>query len=196
MTQTLANQLTDRRLDEPELRDLMLASLAGDAAANEALLTRLSSLLRSYFRGRLTRIGRTPADAEDLVQETLISIYTHRHTYDRAQPLTPWAYAIARYRLVDYLRRTRTSAGALPLDEVPDLPAEGDSNAIDSRLDVYALIAQLSPKMRRAIELVKLQGLSVSEAAARTDMSESAIKVSVHRGLKALSKLVRQRSPG
>ncbi len=159
-------------------------------------MTRLSSLLRSYFRGRLTRIGRTPADAEDLVQETLISIYTHRHTYDRAQPLTPWAYAIARYRLVDYLRRTRTSAGALPLDEVPDLPAEGDSNAIDSGLDVYALIAQLSPKMRRAIELVKLQGLSVSEAAARTDMSESAIKVSVHRGLKALSKLVRQRSPG
>jgi RNA polymerase sigma-70 factor (ECF subfamily) len=196
MTPTLANQLTDRRLDEPELRDLMLASLAGGAAANEALLTRLSSLLRSYFGGRLIRIGRTPADAEDLVQETLISIYTHRHTYDRAQPLTPWAYAIARYRLVDYLRRTRTSAAALPLDEVPDLPAEGDSNAIDSGLDVYALIAQLSPKMRRAIELVKLQGLSVSEAAAHTDMSESAIKVSVHRGLKALSKLVRQRSPG
>ena len=173
----------------------MLASLAGSDMATQALLTRLSALLRSYFKGRLTRIGRTTADAEDLVQETLISVHTHRHTYDRTQLLTPWAYAIARYRLVDYVRRTRTSAALLPLDEVPDLPAEGDASAIESALDLHALIAQLAPKTRRAIELVKLQGLSVSEAAASADMSESAIKVSVHRGLKALGKLVRQRSP-
>jgi RNA polymerase sigma-70 factor, ECF subfamily len=194
--QTTANETTGVRSDEPELRKLMLASLAGSDMANEALLTRLSVLLRSYFKGRLTRIGRTAADAEDLVQETLISIHTHRHTYDQTQLLTPWAYAIAHYRLVDYLRRTRTSAAAVPLDEVPDLPADGDSNAVDSGLDLHALISQLTPKMRQAIELVKLQGFSVSEAAVRTDMSESAIKVSVHRGLKALSKLVRQRRSG
>jgi RNA polymerase sigma-70 factor (ECF subfamily) len=193
--QTTANEMATTRSDEPELRKLMLASLAGSDLATEALLTRLGALLRSYFKGRLTRIGRTTSDAEDLVQESLISIHTHRHTYDRRQLLTPWAYAIAHYRLVDYLRRTRASAAALPLDEVPDLPAEGDSNAVDSGLDLHALISQLAPKTRRAIELVKLQGLSVSEAAARTDMSESAIKVSVHRGLKVLAKLVRQRRP-
>jgi len=178
---------------EPELRTLMLACLAGSDSATQALLTRLSILLRSYFKGRLTRLGRTFADAEDLVQETLISIYTHRHTYDRTQPLTPWAYAIAHYRLVDYLRRTRRSAAALPLDEVPEPFADSDTNATDSGLDLHALISQLNPKMRQAIELVKLQGLSVSEAADRTAMSESAIKVSVHRGLKALAKLVQQR---
>jgi RNA polymerase sigma-70 factor (ECF subfamily) len=179
---------------EPELRKLMLACVAGSDTATEVLLTRLSRLLRSYFKGRLSRLGRTSADAEDLVQETLISIYTHRHTYDRAQPLTPWMYAIAQYRLVDYLRRTRTSAAALSLDAVPDPPIDGDSNATESGLDLHALISQLTPKMGLTIELVKLQGLSVSEAAVRTGMSESAIKVSVHRGLKALAKLVRQRS--
>jgi len=179
---------------EPELRKLMLACVAGSDTATEALLTRVSRLLRSYFKGRLARVGRTSADAEDLVQETLISIYTHRHTYDHAQPMTPWMYAIAQYRLVDYLRRSKVSAAALSLDVVPDLPADDDSNAAESSLDLQGLISQLAPKMRKAIELVKLQGLSVSEAAAHTAMSESAIKVSVHRGLKALSKLVRQRS--
>ena len=191
--QTTAHETTNGS-SEPELRKLMLACVAGSDAATETLLTRLSNLLRSYFKGRLSRLGRTSADAEDLVQETLISIYTHRHTYDQAQPLTPWMYAIAQYRLVDYLRRTRASAAALSLDAVPDPPTDGDSNAAESRLDLQALISQLTPKMRKAIELVKVQGLSVSEAAARTAMSESAIKVSVHRGLKLLAKLVRQRS--
>jgi RNA polymerase sigma-70 factor, ECF subfamily len=190
--QTTADETTPGSA-ESELRRLMLACQAGSDSATEALLSRLSSLLRSYFKGRLNRIGRASADAEDLVQETLISIYTHRATYDRAQPLTPWVYAIAQYRLVDYLRRTRRSAAALSLDAVPDPPAARDSEA-ESRLDLHALISQLTPKMRLAIELVKLQGLSVSEAAVRTAMSESAIKVSVHRGLKALAKLVRQRS--
>ena len=193
--QTPADETTSIRSVEPELRKLMLACLAGSDAATAMLLTRLSSQLRSYFKGRLTRMGRASADAEDLVQETLISIYTHRDTYDPAQPLTPWAYAIAHYRLVDFLRRTNTAAAALPLDAVPDPPADSDSNTTDSGLDLQALISQLTPKMRQAIELVKLQGFSVSEAAERTAMSESAIKVSIHRGLKALAKLVRQRSP-
>ena len=111
--QTTAHETTTGS-PEPELRKLMLASVAGSDTATELLLTRLSNLLRSYFKGRLSRLGRTSADAEDLVQETLISIYTHRHTYDCGQPLTPWMYAIAHYRLVDYLRRTRISAAAPP----------------------------------------------------------------------------------
>jgi RNA polymerase sigma-70 factor (ECF subfamily) len=69
-----------------------------------------------------------------------------------------------------------------------------DSSAVDSGLDLETLLARLTPKTRQAIRLVKLDGLSVSEAAARSGMSESAIKVSVHRGLRALSLLVRQRS--
>jgi RNA polymerase sigma-70 factor (ECF subfamily) len=171
----------------------MLASLDGDAAAHKALLEALSGHLRAYFKHQLSRIGRSPADAEDLVQETLIAVHTRRHTYDRSQPLTPWLHAIARYRLVDYLRRTKASAANLPIEAAEEVVAGDDPSAVESGLDLQRLLAYLSPRTRQAIQYVKLEGLSVSEAAARTGMSQSAIKVSVHRGLKALSDLVRQR---
>jgi RNA polymerase sigma-70 factor (ECF subfamily) len=179
-----------RKTEEPELKALILASLDGDAAAHKALLARLSIHLRAYFKGQLARIGKTPMDAEDLLQETLIALHTRRHTYNRSQLLTPWVYAIARYRLVDYLRRARVSAADLPIEEAPELLSDDDTAAIDSRIDLQKLMAQLAPKTRRAIQMVKLDGLSVSEAALQSGMSESAIKVSVHRGLRALSLLV------
>src|SRR5260370_23609908 len=105
------------RSDGLELRGLMLAGLDGDAAAHKALLTRLSANLRAYFKTHLARIGRGPADAEDLVQETLIALHTRRHTYDRSQPLTPWVYAIARYRLFDFLRRTSALITSLSIPQ-------------------------------------------------------------------------------
>ena len=182
------------RADEADLRGLMLASLGGDATAHKMLLTRLGAPLRAYFKGQLARVGRGAADAEDLVQETLISIHTRRDTYDASQPLTPWVYAIARYRLIDHLRRTKSSTKDVPLEAAGGVLADDDSVAVDSGLDLAKLLAQLPPKARRAIQFVKLDGLSVSEAATRSGMSPSAIKVSIHRGIKALSLLVRQRS--
>jgi RNA polymerase sigma-70 factor (ECF subfamily) len=180
----------DIRSEEPQLRALMLVGLDGDAAAHKDLLARLSVHLRAYFKGQLARVGKAPADAEDLLQETLIALHTRRHTYDRSQLLTPWVYAIARYRLVDYLRRTKASAGDIPVEEAPELLADDDAIAVDSRLDLRKLMARLAPKTRRAIQMVKLDGLSVTEAAARSGMSESAVKVSVYRGLRTLSHLV------
>ena len=180
-------------LGEPELRALMLAGLDGDEAAYKSLLLKLSAALRAYFKGQLARIGRSASDAEDLVQETLIALHTRRHTYDRSQPLTPWVYAIARYRLVDYLRRTKAAKMDVPVEEAEGVFAVDDVSAVDSGLDLAKLLAQLTPKMRQAIQFVKLDGLSVSEAAKRAGMSQSAIKVSVHRGLKALSLLVKER---
>jgi RNA polymerase sigma-70 factor, ECF subfamily len=182
------------RSDEPELRSLMLAGLDGDAAAHKALLTRLSANLRAYFKTHLARIGRGPVDAEDLVQDTLIALHTRRHTYDRSKLITPWVYAIARYRLVDYLRRSKASVTDVAIEEAEEVLADDDSSSVESGLDLEKLMARLTPKTRQAIQFVKLDGLSVSEAAARSGMSQSAIKVSVHRGLRALSRLATQRS--
>jgi RNA polymerase sigma-70 factor (ECF subfamily) len=172
----------------------MLGGLDGDEASHKALLMKLSASLRAYFKGQFVRIGRGPADAEDLVQETLIALHTRRHTYDRSQLLTPWVYAIARYRLVDYLRRTRASIRDVPVEEAGEVAAADDPMAVESALDLEELMGQISPKVSQAIRYVKLEGLSVSETAARTGMSPSAVKVSVHRGLKALSRLINQRS--
>lgn len=184
----------DVRAHEPALRALMVSGLDGDAAAHKALLRELSPHLRAYFKGRLVRMGRSAADAEDLLQETLLAIHTRRQTYDPAQLLTPWVYAIARYRLVDFLRRTKVSVKGLPIDEGMALFVDGDAAAVESGLDLEKLMARLTPKAREAIQLVKLDGLTASEAAARVGSSTSAIKVSVHRGLRALSLLVRQRN--
>ena len=186
--------LMNIRSDEPELRSLMLAGLDGDAAAHKELLGRLSGYLRAYFKTHLTRIGKTPADAEDLVQETLIALHTRRHTYERSKLLTPWVYAIARYRLVDYLRRSKASATDVAIEDAEEVWAEGDPSVVETGLDLNKLMGQLAPKTRQAIQFVKLDGLSVGEAAARSGMSPSAIKVSVHRGLRALSRLAAQRS--
>src|ERR1700694_64731 len=180
---------------ERELRALMTASLDGDAAAYHTLLERLTGYLRAHYRRRFALIGHGPTEAEDLLQEVLIAIHTHRHTYDRSQLFTPWIYAIARYKFLDYLRRTKVSAADVPIDYAQELAVYDDSAHVESSLDLQRLLAELSPKARQAIQYVKLDGLSISEAAARSGMSESAVKVSVHRGLKALARLIGEEKP-
>lgn len=182
----------DVRAVEAEFRHLMVAGLDGDSAAYQALLGKLSGRLRAYFKGHVARIGRGPEEAEDLVQEVLIAVHVHRHTYDRSQPFTPWMYAIARYKFVDYLRRTKQSRKESALDEAEEVIAMDDAGAVESGIDLDSLMAKLSPRAREVIQYVKLEGLSVREAAAKCSMSESAVKVAVHRALKALARLVKE----
>ena len=165
----------------------MTAGLDGDAIAYHRLLERLTGHLRAYYRNRFARIGHGAAEAEDLLQEVLIAVHTHRHTYDLLQPLTPWIHAIARYKFLDYLRRTKSSFRNMPIESAQELLARSDLAAVESGLDLQRLMSRISSKARKAIQYVKLDGLSVSEAAVRCGMSESAIKVAVHRGLKALA---------
>ncbi len=119
-----------------------------------------------------------------------MAIHTRRHTYDPVEPLTPWVHAIARYKLIDHLRRTRAARAQVPIDAAADVTAQDDHVGTESTYDLTRLLARLPDKMRRAIQAVKLDGLSVAEAAARCRMSESDVKVSVHRGLKALAAAV------
>ena len=175
------------RFAEVELRALMLRGLAGDAAAHCELLAALAQLLRRYHRRRL---GGNEADTEDLVQESLIAVHERRHTYDPARPFTAWAYAVARHKLVDHLRRQRVRA-ALPLDDFEDMfPAADDHDAGDAQRDVATLLAELPAAQRAAIRLTRIEGYSIEEAASSTGQSESSIKVGVHRGLKKLSALM------
>lgn len=175
--------------NEAEIGALMRASVAGDAAAYCTLLNRLSANLRAYYKGKLTRIGRSPVEAEDLTQEALMAIHTRRHTYNPAERLTPWVYAIARYKLIDHLRRTRASIADLPIEDTEEIMAQNDYAGVESANDLTRLMNQLPEKTRHAIQSVKLDGLTVAEAAKRWGMSESAVKINVHRGLKTLAML-------
>ena len=174
---------------ESRLRELLVRGLSGDGPAYHLFLKELSGVLRAYFRRRLAGL---PDEVEDLVQESLLAIHNQRHTYDAAQPLTAWAHAIARYKMVDLLRRHGGhEALHVPLDDDSELPAAEEIEAGDARRDVMTLLAQLPDRQRLPIQHVKLEGLSVLEAARLTGMSVSAIKVGVHRGLKALAARIR-----
>jgi len=174
---------------EDRLRNLLVRSIAGDSGAYHAFLKELSAHLRAFLRRRLVQL---PDEVEDLVQETLLAVHNQRHTYNAEQPLTAWIHAIARYKLVDMLRR-RTGREALndPLDDEIDVLAASDTDAMDARRDLAKLLEQLPDRQRLPIQYVKLDGLSVVEAARLTGMSESAVKVGVHRGLKALAAMIR-----
>jgi RNA polymerase sigma-70 factor (ECF subfamily) len=177
------------RAGEEWLRKLFVEGLAGDDAAYLRFLKTLSAHLRAYFRKRLTR---WPDDVEDLVQETLLAVHNQRHTYRADHPLTAWVHAIARYKAIDLLR-ARAGREALnePWDDERELFAESDTQAAEARRDLGKLLQSLPERHRLPIIHVKLEGLSVVEAARVTGMSESAVKVGVHRGLKALAAKIR-----
>jgi RNA polymerase sigma-70 factor (ECF subfamily) len=175
---------------DAELKVLMLASLDGDAASHRSLLEQLSLRLRAYYKAKLAAFGRGTAEAEDLVQETVLAIHLKRHTYDTQEPLTPWVHAIARYKLIDFLRHNRMSFAAVPIEEAFDMMAVDDSASAESTFDLKRLMKRLPEGMQCAIEAVKLDGLSVAEAARRCGLSDSGVKINIHRGLKALAKLI------
>jgi RNA polymerase sigma factor (sigma-70 family) len=175
--------------DEDRLRGLLTRGLEGDEAAYRAFLDALVARLRAFLRRRLTR---APDEVEDLLQEILLAVHNQRHSYDPSQPLTAWLHAIARYKLIDCLRRrARRELLHDALDDAPELLAATDGEARDARRDLAKLLQALPPRQRLPIECVKLEGLSVAEAAQRLAMSESAVKVGVHRGLKALAARIR-----
>ena len=178
---------------ELKLRSLLLSGLDGDARAYRDFLDALSTHLRAFLRRRLQR---WPDDVEDLLQEALLAIHNQRHTYDTDAPLTAWVHAIAKYKIIDWLRR-REGREMLndPLTEATEKAAElfssADADAADARRDLNQLLGQLPEQQRASIVHTKLEGLSVRETAELTGMSESAIKVAVHRGLKALAARMR-----
>ena len=166
---------------EPRLRGWLLVGLAGEAGPNRRLLDELWGLLRDYY-GRRAPPG---VDAEDLAQETLTAGHTRRATYDAGQPFTAWAYAIARYKLIDALRRGRAHLRA-SAEEAEALFVPPGAEAAMARRDLDRVMGELPVRTRELIREVKIEGLSTREAAARHGMSESAVKVAVHRGLKTL----------
>jgi RNA polymerase sigma-70 factor (ECF subfamily) len=168
--------------DDATLSRLMGLAQAGDKQAYAVALEECRNWLKSYFRRRVP-----PDRIEDLVQEVLISLHSKRASYDPARPFYPWLAAIARYRWVDHLRKQTRAAESELVDDVAASPEEP---AIAARLSLERLLAMLPEKQSEAIELVKLEGLTIAEASDRTGQSESLVKVNIHRGLKKLAALI------
>ncbi|WP_426043842.1 sigma-70 family RNA polymerase sigma factor [Caulobacter sp. DWR3-1-2] len=169
----------------------MLLGLDGDAPAYRLLLSQLGGRLRAYFERRMRD---APGDVEDLVQETLMAVHTRRATYDRAQPFTPWAFALARYKLIDYWRRRRIRL-TVPLDDDVEILAAYAPDP-GSTLDLGRALDTLPERQRDLVRGVKIDGLSLAEAGARAGVSEGGAKVALHRALKSLRERMRGRADG
>lgn len=173
----------------------MNAALDGDEAAYRRLLSDLAPVLRANARRALARTRAGTVDAEDIVQETLLAIHLKRATWRRQEPIGPWIAAIARHKFVDVVRRHVRRAEA-PIDEVYELAAEGgDPEEEVGRRQAEALVGTIKGRQGEVVRAVTVDGDGIRETAQRLGMSEGAVRVALHRGLKALAALYRDRAP-
>jgi len=186
MTSNEANAAARAHEREAEWSGLMRRANAGDAAAYERLLKALAIGLRAAARRGFNRAGKSDADAEDVVQETLLAIHLKRHTWDASAPLGPWVRAIARNKLVDALRR-RGRRIEIPIDDFADLlpnTAEQPSGIV---ADVARNLGVLPERQRNVVQAIAVEGISIAQTAVRLSVSEGAVRVALHRGLAALA---------
>ncbi len=169
-------------MTESDWRTLMVAAQSGNAETYRRLLTEVSAWLYRYY------VRRLPTSmVDDAVQEVLLAVHEKRHTYDPGQPFGPWLAAIARYKWVDRLRAMKSAS----LEELSDdLAVVDHGNAVQDARSLELLLGKLKPAQAEVIRLVKLQGLSLEEAASRTGQTVSLVKVNIHRGLGRLTALV------
>ena len=176
------------------LADLMRSAQDGDGSAYIRLLQEITPLIRRVVHGR--RKFLQAADIEDLVQDILLSLHAVRTTYDPERPFLPWLIAIARNRLAGSARRyARREVHEVQAENLPvTFFEEGANSASEGYRDPEALmqaIADLPPGQRQAVEMLKLRELSLREAAAESGTSVGALKVSVHRAMASLRKVLK-----
>jgi RNA polymerase sigma factor (sigma-70 family) len=169
----------------------MERSLQGDSRAYEQLLVLLTVGLRSVVHGRARAAG---LDAEDVVQEVLLALHLKRGTWKTGTPVAPWVAAIARNKIVDALRRRGQRTEVSIESVVETLWTENGDDGRDAK-DVEHMLERLNDRQRQVVRAVSLEGYSAHEGAQRLQMSEVAVRVTLHRSLKALATIFRTVPP-
>lgn len=171
----------------------MRAAMAGDADAYRRFLVAITPHVRAVTRARCRSFGAPESEVEDIVQDVLLTIHLKRGSWDPSRPIGPWVAAIARNRLVDVLRRRGRQVG-VPIEDVIDsLPAEEPDPGLSTR-EMDALLGQLKTQQRAIVQSISLEGSSIRETADRLQMTEGAVRVALHRALKALGAIYRSGS--
>jgi RNA polymerase sigma factor (sigma-70 family) len=170
---------------------LMRAAIQGDDAAYRNLLAMLAVALRAMARRGCERAKLAKDDVEDIVQESRLAIHLKRHTWRPEDPIGPWIAAIARNKLVDALRR-RGRRLEIAIDDVAAIvPTKEAPTSLASR-DIERMLSHLSARQGEIVRCVSIEGHSARETAKLLNMSEGAVRVSLHRALKALAAIYRE----
>lgn len=175
----------DTRADSLSIEELMARYVEGSADAFSELYRRISPNLMGY----LLRLTRDRMRAEDLLQVTFTKIHRARQSYLRGAPVLPWVLAIARRSFLDERRAARTRTEDLSTDGTlpePRQEPEGVPNDVSDALE--RALDRLPETYREAIQLTKISGLSIHEAAGVLGTTETAVKLRVHRGYTQLRK--------
>lgn len=158
----------------------------GDTVAYRKLLEALALFLRAVVARRAGAYGLGIADVEDVVQEALLAIHLKRGTWEPSQPVSPWAAAIARNKMIDALRR-RGRRLEVPIEDFVDsLPAPAEETRLTAR-EASSLLSVLRGRQHDVVKAVSVEGVGIRAAAERYGMSEGAVRVALHRGLAALA---------
>jgi RNA polymerase sigma-70 factor, ECF subfamily len=187
---SMASESQSQR-QEAAWAQLMRSAQGGDARCYDQLLRAVTPFIRSLSR----RYCRDPDLAEDVVQDVLLTVHRIRHTWDPGRPFSPWLAAIAARRGIDRIRRDSRIARFEVSDEAAietfAAPAANqDTGALHAVEAIEPLLAALPERQRLALEAVKIRGLSVAQAARESGQTVAALKVNVHRAVKALRRLV------
>lgn len=175
--------------DEIMLSALMRKSLDGDPESYRLLLEKVKDLMTPFVANTLSKFGLSASGGqEDVLQEILLGIHLKRATFDPSQFFLPWMYAIARYKAIDYLRRNKATFKSVYIEESFEEFELSEAPELGVGLDLESLCDRLPQKQRDLLLLVKVDGLSINEAALKTGFSVSDVKVTVHRALKELKK--------
>ena len=177
----------------PEAQDwdvLMARAQSGDRAAYRELLNAVLPWLRNIASARF----RARDDIEDAVQDIMLTLHAIRHTYDPSRPFKPWLMAVARRRIADRLRvKMRRTARETFLSPEHETFVGEETNSIEHESEAKRLreaVTQLPEAQRKAVMMLKLEEKSLAETSALTGISITALKVSTHRALSNLRKLL------
>ncbi|MDH3430901.1 MAG: sigma-70 family RNA polymerase sigma factor [Gammaproteobacteria bacterium] len=170
--------------DEHRWSALMVSAQAGDESDYRQLLTELANVIQKFLRSRLG----DHHFIEDCVQEALIAVHQARHTYDPQRPFRPWLFAIVRHKAIDNLRKQRTREKVVDHYKMEQeiLSQAGHQSSSEMESPEGRLLASLSTQHREVLVLTKIIGYSIAEAAEKLGISESAVKVRVHRAIRRL----------
>jgi len=168
---------------EKRWTELMDRSLAGDSGAYRELLILLTIAVRNAVRGRVRSAG---IDAEDVVQEVLLALHLKRGTWAPGTPVALWLAAIARNKIIDAHRR-RGRRLVVPIDDVLETLWVQEPDSDEQAHDLGRALSKLPKRQREVVQGVSLEGRSAREVGERLKMSEGAVRVTLHRSLRALA---------
>ncbi len=168
---------------ESRLAGLLRQAIAGDETAYSEFLRRAATFVRAVARRKLGT--RAETDAEDIVQETLLAVHLKRHTWRSDQPVLPWLGAITRYKMIDGFRR-RGRRIDVDIDDYADIIASPQSETASEK-DIRFALDSLAPGQRKVVSAIAIEGRSTQDLAVELGVTETAVRVALHRGLAAIA---------